>query len=82
MLQLGSNIRKLRKLAGLSQPQLAARLGVTQGAISIWESGGGMTDENKVAVAREFGITLDALMLGEIATEPAQSVHSACTAPE
>lgn len=33
----GHVIRRARKLAGLSQAQLAARLGTTQSAISRWE---------------------------------------------
>jgi len=36
---LGVRIRAARKAAGLSQRQLARRLGVKQGAVSQWERG-------------------------------------------
>jgi SOS-response transcriptional repressor LexA len=36
---LGETIRKLRKMTGLSQKQLAAMLGVDQSTIAYWESG-------------------------------------------
>ena len=34
------NLRKLRKKAGLNQAATARHLGVTQSAVSQWESGG------------------------------------------
>ena len=36
---LGETIRKLRKIAGLSQTKLANLLGVTQSTVAFWESG-------------------------------------------
>jgi transcriptional regulator with XRE-family HTH domain len=36
---MGTMITRMRKRVGLSQVQLAKRMGVTQGAISQWESG-------------------------------------------
>lgn len=35
----GSELKRRRVLLGMSQEQLAKRLGVTQNAISRWESG-------------------------------------------
>lgn len=37
---LGQRIQKLRKGAGLTQEQLAERMGVTRQAVSKWESDG------------------------------------------
>ena len=34
-----SRITEFRKAAGMSQGELAKRLGVTQGAVSQWEKG-------------------------------------------
>ena len=39
---LGQRIQKLRKGAGLTQEQLAERMGVTRQAVSKWESDGGV----------------------------------------
>ena len=35
----GSRLRRARVEAGLSQAELADRVGVTQGAVSLWEAG-------------------------------------------
>ncbi len=37
--QLGNRIAELRKEAGLTQEQLAGKLGVTYQAVSKWENG-------------------------------------------
>ena len=41
---LGQRIQKLRKGAGLTQEQLAERMGVTRQAVSKWESDGGVPE--------------------------------------
>ncbi len=83
-LETAGNVRRLLVAHGLTQTKLAGELGVTQGAVSQWITTGNMSDENKVAVARRFGFTVDQLMTTVLfpEVEPAQSVHSACTAPE
>lgn len=40
--QLGNRIAELRKEAGLTQEQLAGKLGVTYQAVSKWENGGSL----------------------------------------
>lgn len=52
----GNNIRQGRKLLGLTQHELAAKLGVYQSALSRWEDGSVRpTDEHKVAIANALG---------------------------
>lgn len=49
----GDNIRRQRKVAGMSQEELAAALGVKQSAVSRWEAGeNAPTIENQLAIAR------------------------------
>ncbi len=55
-----------RKRLGLSQEELAARLGVSRQAVSKWELGGAMPDPgNIVALAKLFGISTDDLLVDE-----------------
>ena len=60
---VAQSIRIARRIAGLSQAQLAARLGVTQTAVSYWESGKrGMTVANLLQVAAELGCPASVLL--------------------
>ena len=66
---LGENICRLRKERGMSQGDLADRLGVSRQSVSKWETNGSVPDLDKlVAMSRLFGVTLDQLVCGE---EPA-----------
>ncbi len=38
-MNIGYNIRRLRNQRGITQEQLASRMGVTSAAVSKWESG-------------------------------------------
>jgi len=61
-LNLGENIRQLRRRDGCTQEALANALGVTSQAVSRWESGGSYPDmEIMPAIANYFGVTIDAL---------------------
>lgn len=42
-MHIGLNIYTLRKQSGLTQAGLAERLGVTEQAVSKWETGGSQT---------------------------------------
>ena len=58
-----TTIKKIRKLHHISQIELAQEIGVTQGAVSQWESGSAKpTLENLVAIARFFGCKVDDLI--------------------
>lgn len=58
-----TTLKKIRKLHHISQIELAQEIGVTQGAVSQWESGSAKpTLENLVAIARFFGCKVDDLI--------------------
>lgn len=58
-----TTLKKIRKLHKISQIELAQEIGVTQGAVSQWESGSAKpTLENLVAIARLFGCKVDDLI--------------------
>ena len=62
---LPDTIKALRRAAGLSQEQLADRLGVSRQAVTKWETSIGTPDlDNIVAVARLFGVSTDYLLTG------------------
>lgn len=67
---LCARIRLFRERAGLEQKELAARLGVTAGAVSNWETGRGRPDLNLLpALCRELGISFYELF-GQSAPQP------------
>lgn len=66
-------LQQLRKEKGMSQEELAERLGVSRQAVSKWESGQSSPDVEKIVAASElFGVTTDWLLKGvRPAEEPA-----------
>ncbi len=71
----------LRKKSGLSQEQLAERLGVSRQAISKWEQGSAVPESDKlVAISDYFGVSLDYLLKDGEADVPADGEKSAQTA--
>ncbi len=60
---LAEKLHVLRKRIGLSQEQLAERLGVSRQAVSKWESGRAVPEsETLVAISEYFGVSLDYLL--------------------
>ena len=60
---VGDVIKKYRKRKGMTQEQIAARLGVTAPAVNKWEKGGSLPDVALLApIARLLGITTDELL--------------------
>ena len=56
-------IRRYRKLLGLTQEELADKLGMTQAAISRFETGDRKPDvDDLIAIARFFGCKVDDLI--------------------
>lgn len=63
--KIGAFIAARRKEMGLTQQQLAERLGVTNKAVSKWESGNGIPDISLfTALAEVLGVTADELLRG------------------
>ena len=59
-------IEKSRKEAGMTQAELAAKLGVSQGAISQWESGATQPEiKHLVKMSELFGCSVDVLIKKE-----------------
>ena len=60
---LAENIREHRKRLGLTQEQLAERLGITLGTVSKWERGGSEPDLGYIMdLAELFHVSVDALI--------------------
>ncbi|MBX9034013.1 helix-turn-helix domain-containing protein [Gordonibacter massiliensis (ex Traore et al. 2017)] len=69
----GALIRSLREERGLTQLQLAARVGVSDKAVSKWERGGGCPDVSLLpALADELGTTVETLLAGALAPDERQ----------
>ncbi len=62
-MDFGQKLKEIRKNEGLSQEQLAEKIGVSRQAITKWETGKGMPDiENMMILAEIFKTTLDDLV--------------------
>lgn len=60
-------IKSLRERAGITQRELAERLGVTSKAVSKWETGRGLPDAGLLlALAESLGVSLHELVSGEL----------------
>ena len=67
-MNLADRIQDLRKRRGLSQEELADKLGVSRQAVSKWESGQSTPDIERIILMSEFfEVTTDYLLKG---TEP------------
>ena len=54
--QWAGNLREAREAAGLTQAQLAKRIGASQPSVARWESGdGGPSDRYKIAIGKALG---------------------------
>lgn len=62
-MRIGDVIRKYRKISGLTQEEMANRLGVTTPAVNKWENNNTLPDVALLApIARLLGITTDELL--------------------
>lgn len=65
-MEFHEKLQELRKGKGLTQEELAEQLYVSRTAISKWESGRGFPNiESLKAIAKLFGVSVDALLSGE-----------------
>ena len=59
-------LKSIRKQAGMSQEQLAEKLGVSRQAVTKWETDAGIPDiENIMAISALFDISIDELLSSE-----------------
>lgn len=80
-MKLNEKIIHCRKKAGLSQLDLADRLGVSRQSVSKWETGDSNPDVTKIPLlAKEFGVSADWL-LSEDAPEAPQTADAPQAAP-
>ena len=69
----GALIRRLRMEKGLTQRELARRLGVSDKAVSKWERGMGCPDVSLLtAVSQVLGVGLDSMLEGGLPQSPCQ----------
>ena len=60
---LGDKLYQLRKDKGISQEELADKLGVSRQAISKWERGEALPDtDNLISIAKLYEVSLDQLV--------------------
>ena len=74
---IGDNISYIRKKRGFTQIDFADALGVTQSAVSHWETGRAVPDTRQIFnIAKLLGVSVDALSSsqteGKLADEPEQ----------
>ncbi|HML45764.1 MAG TPA: helix-turn-helix transcriptional regulator [Clostridia bacterium] len=63
--EIANRLLQLRKEKGLSQEDLAAKLGVTRQAVSKWERAEAAPDtDNLLRLAKLYSVSLDTLLLG------------------
>lgn len=74
-------LKNIRKQAGMSQEQLAEKLGVSRQAVTKWETDAGIPDmENIMAVSALFDISIDELFSNERGTKkPAEYLFESVT---
>lgn len=76
-MNIAEHIKGLRKSKGLSQEELADRIGVSRQAVSKWESGQNVPDPDKIILlSGVLAVTTDYLLLGK-ASAAAQAQSSA-----
>ena len=62
---VGSRVKAAREARGFkTQVTFAAAMGISRGAVSNWEAGGGITRENLTKVAEITGASIEWLMTG------------------
>ncbi len=65
-IKTANRLAEMRKNAGLSQEELADRIGVTRQAVSKWERNESSPDtDNLIELSRLYGVTIDELINGK-----------------
>lgn len=70
-MNISDRIQEFRKAKGISQEELADKIGVSRQAVSKWESGQSLPELDKIILISEyFGVTTDQLLKGADAPKP------------
>ena len=79
-IETANRLYELRKQQGLSQEELAEKLGVSRQAVSKWERSEASPDtDNLIALAKIYGMSLDELVYGEKKTADTEQEQSSET---
>lgn len=84
-IEIANRLYQYRKQMGLSQEELAERIGVSRQAVSKWERAEASPDtDNLIALSKVYGVTLDQMLTGaqDSAQESAQSTQTSDTAED
>lgn len=74
-MELSNKIVRLRRRYGLSQDELANRIGVSRQAVFKWESGSNMPDMDKIKkIVKLFNVSFDFLLDDNIEFEDLKQI--------
>ena len=74
-IQIAERLQRLRTKRGLSQEELAGKLGVSRQAVSKWERGESSPDtDNLLALAKVYDLTIDEMLYSENLTSDQKNV--------
>lgn len=80
-MDFSEKLRQIRKSEGISQEELAERIGVSRQAVTKWETGKGLPDiENMTILAEIFKVTLDELVSGNLPEKGGAAQYTSETA--
>ena len=69
-IEIANKLVQLRKKSGLSQDELASKLGISRQAVSKWERAEASPDtDNLICLAKIYGVSLDELLYSEDSVE-------------
>ena len=73
-IETANRLYQYRKSMGISQEELASRIGVSRQAVSKWERAEASPDtDNLIELAKVYGVSLDVLLQGESADAQAEA---------
>lgn len=82
-IEIANRLLQYRKSSGLSQEELAEKIGVSRQAVSKWERAEASPDtDNLIILAKVYGVSLDELLQGEGAPEVNRKEESEKVTPD
>ena len=77
-IEIANRLYQYRKSMGISQEELAARIGVSRQAVSKWERAEASPDtDNLIELSKIYGVSLDEMLRGEEEGEPESETDQA-----